>query len=450
MTNVADLLIIGGGPAGIQTARMVKMKRPEMRVAMLRPERASMVYCAIPYALEGIIDARKVLKSDDLVTGAGVELIRESATAVDTGHRRVETDTGRVLNYRTLLFAPGATGLMPPVPGRNLGGVFTVKTEDDMNRIMARLEAGAERAVVIGAGAIGLEQAQAYRSRGLTVHLVDLADRILPHLTDADMSEPLTHLLIDSGIDLHLKSKLSAFRGDGEVSEVVLDSGDTFALTPGRDFAVVAVGMKPLSGLLDGQVDTGPDGIIVNARMETSVAGVYAAGDVVQGWSGIDGKPLGGRLATNAVPMAKIAAINILGGNAQYPGFFNGAATVVGEMRIGGTGFTETYARDRGYEVVTGYGETTSRFPMMPGARPVKVKLIADTATGRIIGGQVTAFEAVTERIDVITLAIQQRMTASELMNLSYSAQPWQTFFPARNAIVQAATALNDRLMGTD
>ena len=113
---------------------------------------------------------------------------------------------------------------------------------------------------------------------------------------------------------------------------------------------------------------------------------------------------------------------------------------IVGKLRIGGTGFTETFARSRGLEVYTSEAATTARFPMMPDAGSINIKLIFEKESDRLVGAQVVGTEAVAERIDLLTFAIQRGVTASELSELSYSAQPWQTFFPARNAIVEAAT----------
>ena len=446
MSNHYDVLIIGGGPAGIQAARLIRGKRPEWRVGVIRPEDASMIYCAIPYVLEGLLDAEKVRKCDSLVTGVEADLIRNLVVGVNVKDRVVKLKSGVELTYETLFIATGSRSLIPPVPGNELNGIFSVKTEEDMHRILQMLDKGTKKVVVVGSGAVGLEQALAMKSRGLEVHLVDMADRILPHMSDEDMSQPITEDLVESGIRLHLSEPLTRFTGTDWVESVVLGSGAKIELEPGKDFVITAVGMAPEIELFKEQLMIGPDGLLVNPEMRTSHPNVFAAGDCVQGWSGIDGGPLGGKLATNAVPMAKVAAENICGGSMQYPGFFNGVATVAGSIRIGGTGFTETYAKTRGYNVVSAYGETTSRFPMMPGATPVKVKLIADRKTKRIIGGQVIGREGVAERIDVITLAIQNKMTAGELAQLSYSAQPWQTFFPARNAIVQAATELNGKL----
>ncbi len=451
METKTDVLILGGGPAGIQGSRMLKIKRPDWDVTMIRRESASMVYCAIPYALEGLFGPEKVYKKDELVTEVGVKLMKETAVEANLKEKWVKTAEGNTVHFDKMLFVPGSINFVPPVPGHTLDGVLTVKTNDDMMAILNRLDNGAENAVVIGAGAIGIEQAIAFRTRGVNTHLVDMAKRILPNLSDADMSDPLRDILLSTGMHLHLGAALKEFTGqDGKVSGVVLDTGEVLSLNPGKDFVVVAVGMRPVIDLVKDQLEIGRTGIIVNRRMETSVPDVYSAGDVVQMWSAIDNKDLDGKLATNAVPMAKVAAVNIMGGHAEYPGIVNGAVTVIGDLRIGGTGFTEEFAGTRGFEVVTGFGETTSRFSMMPGAKPVKVKLIADRKTGRIIGGQVTGYEAVAERIDIITLAIQQNLHAEQLAQLSYSAQPWQTFFPARNAIVQAASDVAEKLKKTE
>jgi NADPH-dependent 2,4-dienoyl-CoA reductase/sulfur reductase-like enzyme len=176
--------------------------------------------------------------------------------------------------------------------------------------------------------------------------------------------------------------------------------------------------------------------------MKTSVESIYACGDAVEFRSAVTGRNLSGKLATNAVPMAKVLAENLSGNKMAYAGFYNGAATRVNDYYIGGTGLTEQNAKREGFKVITGYGEATTKFPVMPGARKIRVKLIADAASGRIIGGQIVSGEPVTFLVDLITLAMQNAMTADGLTELSYSAQPYQSFFPAGNVIVMAAESI--------
>lgn len=437
---------------------MIRAASSSTSVTVLRPEPHSIVYCALPYAMEGLFSLERTYKKDNLVTEVGGVLLRRTAVDVDFEHRLVHLDDDTTVTYGKLLIASGAAPVRPPLPGMDLANVYTVKTAADATAIMNRIVGGAEcdaidteadepaTAVVIGSGAIGIEQATAYRARGLTVHLVEMQDHVLPHLVDTDMAGSLHDELLELGIKLHLEAPLEELRGDVEVDEVRLAGGTSIALKPGRDLVVIAAGMAPEIGFLRaGSLETVKDGIVVDERMRTSAPDVWAAGDCTAFYSGIDGQPLGGKLATNAVPMAKVAARDMLGLSARYPGFFNGAATVVGSHRVAGTGFTERFARSRGLEVYSTHGGTMTRFPMMPGAGKVRVKLIFQVGTDRLVGGQVVGTEAVAERVDLLTFAIQQGAKAQDLEAFSYSAQPWQTFFPARNAIVEAAAAATAR-----
>lgn len=440
MTQLKDVIIIGGGPAGITFSRKLKKLKPEAEITMFRPEAHSMVYCAIPYAIEGLFDPSKVFKRDELVTDVGVDLIRRSVVSVDFDARQVVDDSGDAYNYKTLFIATGASPIRPPIPGADADNVFTVKTGQDMTGIIEKVQAGAKRAIVVGAGAIGIEQVQAYQARGIETWLIDMAPYALPNMVDTDMSGPLHKALQEKGAHLTFNARVDALEAtDAGVSQVRLSNKETIALDPEKDFVCFSVGMKPDVELFkDSTLEISRDGIVVDTRMRTNIPDVYAAGDCCTFYSAIDEKSLGGKLATNAVPMAKIAARVLAGKDDEYAGFFNGAATCVEEWRVGSTGFTATVAESRGIETIVGYGETTTLFPMMPGADTLKVKVVADKKNMRVIGGQVLSKLSATDKIDVITLAIQRRMTLKGLSKLSYSAQPWQSFFPARSAIVEA------------
>jgi NADH dehydrogenase/NADH oxidase (H2O2-forming) len=207
----------------------------------------------------------------------------------------------------------------------------------------------------------------------------------------------------------------------------------------GNGLVVFAVGMRPNVELFKNtRLAIERDGIIVNEKMETSIKGVYAAGDCVQFVSGITRKITSGKLATNAVPMARVVAANLLGGNQTYKGFFNGAATKVENLFLGGSGISEKFSREI-CEVSVGYSELTTTFPIMPEAKNVRLKLITDKNTRKIIGGQVVSGTPSADKIDLITMAIQHGLTVDDLMDFSYSAQPYQSFFPASNLLVAAA-----------
>lgn len=446
MTNF-DVLIIGGGPVAITICKTIgKIKQ----VGVIRPEDYSMIYCAMPYVIENILPIEKTFKKDALVTDSGATLIRDTATAINFENKTVQTLSGQTYGYDKLVIATGASPLLPRLDGYDLKGVMTFKREQDLRKIQAAAGNGMNKAVVVGAGAIGIELAQALNKIGKETHLVDMEAHILPNMMDREMVESAQQELVASGIKLHLNSGVVALKGKDIVEEVVLDNGTAIRFhsmddcseadrSYGSGLVVFAVGMRPNVDLVkNSAIEIGKDGIVVNEKMETSIPDVYAAGDCVQFKSGITHEIISGKLATNAVPMGRVLAKNLLDENIAYKGFFNGAATKVENHYVGGSGLSEKIAKDK-YDIAVGYSELTTTFPIMPNAKKVNMKLIADRRSNKIIGGQVVSGSPVTDKVDLITMAIQYQLTVDDLIDFSYSAQPYQSFFPANNLVVAAA-----------
>lgn len=443
-----ELIVIGGGPAGVTLAKLLGKK---MKMAIIRPEDYSLIYCAMPYAVEGIVNIEKTFKKDSLVTDAGADLIRSSVKKVDFAGKEIETSNGNKYVYDKLIIATGAVPFIPPIQGADLQGVTGFKTEENMRQIMDNIDKGMEHAVVVGAGAIGIELALSLNKKGLTVDLVDMASTLLPNLLDPEMSESITEEVIRTGINLHLNARVDELVGKKFVQQVKLNNGQRIRFDTNehcnvttvekfKGMVVFATGMKPQVGLFkDSELEMGRDGIIVNDKMETNLEDVYAVGDCTQFYSGITKNPISGKLATNAVPMAKILAFNLLGQNRAYKGFYNGAATKAGKYFVGGTGLSEKISKEAGYDILCSYSDVTSKFPIMPGAESIRLKLIIDLESKRLLGAQIVGQEPVTDKIDTLTLAIQNSFTIEQLTELSYASQPYQSFYPAANLIVLAA-----------
>ncbi len=435
-----EVLTIGGGPAAITIAKILGKKKT---VALIRPENFSMIYCAMPYAIEETVSMEKTFKKDSLVTESGAELIRDKVVSVDFDKKTVQTEQGQSYGYGKLVIATGSSPFLPPIEGIGYDGVYVFKWEDDLKRLNEAVkEKKLKKVVVVGAGAIGVELALALRKCGLETHLVDMVDSILPNLLDPDMAVQAEEKLKEAGLVLHLGSRTEKIVGDQRAEKVILSTGEVIDLSDDVNpygIVVFSVGMRANVDIFrNSALEIGKIGIVVDNKMQTSIPDVYALGDCAQFVSGITGELTEGKLATNAVPMARMLAKNMLGAEREYAGFYNGAATRVGDIFIGGTGLSERAAAEK-FDVVVGYSELTTTFPIMPGAKPVKMKLVADRKSLRVLGAQVVSGDPVTDKVDIITLAIQNKLTVNNLHGFSYSAQPYQSFFPANNLIVACA-----------
>lgn len=449
MKKKYEIVVIGGGPAGITLAKKLGKK---FKMAIIRPEDYSMIYCAMPYVIENLIEKQKCFKKDELVTDAGAELIRDLVVSINFENKNLELSKQGKLYYDKVIIATGANPLIPKIEGSHLQGVMGFKTQIDLEILNSYVEKGLKKIIVVGAGAIGIELAQAMKNKGLDVFLIDMAPRVLPNLVDTGFSKNAENLLTENSINLILNAKVQKLNGNDFVNEVYLDNGDIINLNNHSNseiqgIIVFATGVTPeLSLIPKSNLKIGHQGIIVNEKMETNIPDVYAVGDCVEFKSFITEKITSGKLATNAVPMARILAKNLLGQNAAYKGFINGAATKIYDKYFGGTGLTVENALAEGFEILTGYSKLSTKFPIMPNTQPLELNLVVDKKNKKIIGGQAFSGEPVATIIDLISFAIQMRASIYDLEEISYSAQPYQSFFPAGNIFVQAAEKIITKL----
>lgn len=437
--NKFDVIVIGGGPTAITLAKSLKRKKT---LGVIRPEDHSMIYCAMPYAIEGVLLAEKTLKPDTHVTDEGGIIIRDSVKSVDFNEKVVYTQKGESYSYEELVIASGADPILPPIEGSQLDGVMTFKTEIDLKRIIELVQIGLREAVVVGAGAIGIELAQALHKVGAKTHLIDMFPTILPNMMDEELIQPVQAELESSGVHLHMNQKVSKLLGKEHVERLEFESGESITFST-KPLVVFAVGMRAsIDFLKDSPLEIGRTGILVDNHMRTNLPGVYAAGDCCEFSSAITGDVILGKLATNAVPMGRVLGQNLAGGNRAYPGFYNGAATKVLQYFVGSTGLSEKLAQTKGYDYAVGKVKFTTAFPIMPFTKDITVKLLVDKKTRLVLGGQVVSGEPVTDKVDQITMAIQFGVTVDQLAQFSYSSQPYQSYFPANNLLVQAAESI--------
>ncbi|MDI6812928.1 MAG: FAD-dependent oxidoreductase [Desulfitobacteriaceae bacterium] len=296
-------LIIGNSAAGIFAAETIRGLDPQGRITMISKEN-TVPYsrCLTSYYLGREIPVERMyIRNTDFYEALGIEFLGDTAVQVEAGERRVLTQSGRVVPYDKLLIATGAAPVRPPLEGMDMEGVFQLRTLEDAQAIVRYAEEDrreeesgdaeqeterVQEVVVIGAGLVGLKAAHGLHERGLKVTVVEFADQIMPQSLDTTAAQIIQRVLESHGYRLILQEKVVKIQGRPStygrqaVSGVVLSSGERISCR----MVVMAVGVRPETGLVAGSSMAVKQGIIVNERMETSLQDVYAAGDVAEGY----------------------------------------------------------------------------------------------------------------------------------------------------------------------
>jgi len=413
------IIIIGAHAAGTDAASAARKTDRSAEITLITNQKvAGYSPCGIPFVL-----GKHIPSFEDLVVFPPsyyqmmkIDLrLETTAKKINVEDKTVEIEDkngkSETLQYDSLILATGAYPFVPPIKGREKKGVFTLRTLEDGKRINQALEK-AKSAVVIGAGLIGLEAAVSFTERGLKTTVVELLPQVLPAMLDRDMARLVQKNLEEKGLSIITGKGVDEILGDDHVSGVSVAGEEIPA-----DLIIVATGVRPNVQLAkDAGIKIGETGgIKTNMRMETSVKEVYAAGDCAESVNLITKRPMLSQLGTTAVRHGKVAGINAAGGYAVFPGCLGSAVTRLFDLEIGATGLTEFAAGRAGIETVSGSITSKTRADYYPGGKPIRVKILVDKDTERIIGGQIVGGEEVTQRINALSFAIQKQMTVRDL-----------------------------------
>lgn len=447
------LVIIGGDAAGMSAASQARRMMPVEVLEIVvfeRSARTSYAACGLPYLVGGLVETpdRLIVRTPEQHRAKGIDVrIRHEAIAIDCAAHTVTAcnlDTGRKTaeHYDELLISTGASGITPPWPGIDAEGVLQLRTLDDAAEVERRLDAGARRAVVVGAGYIGLEVAEGLLARRLDVTVVELLDAPMGAVLDVDMAGGIADAMRAAGIDLRLGTAVTGFATvAGRVTTVETAAGHVAA-----DLVVIGLGVRPNVDLARaagiGVGDAG--GIIVDDRLRTDTPHVWAAGDCVESRHRITGRSVVVALGTHANKQGRVAGINIAGGQAAFGGVLGTAITRFQGVEIALTGVTERAARAIGLDAIGVITEASSRAHYYPGAQPMKIKIVAERGTGRLLGAQIVGREGAGKRIDVLATALWNDMTVAEIggMDLSYAPPFSPVWDPVLLAAGKAAASI--------
>lgn len=423
------IVVVGANASGVEAASAARKKDRTAEITLITQEKdAGYSRCGLPFVLGGQIPS-----FEDLIVypPAYFRMLKlnlkteTKVTSINTKEKMLITidkaDNTESLQYDSLVIATGADSFMPRIKGREKQGILSLRTLEDGGKILQAVKKGAESAVIMGAGLIGLETGVALNERGLKVTIVEMLPQILPAMLDPDMARLVQNHLQEKGLCIQTGKCVEEFLGEDTVTAIIAGGEKIEA-----DIFISAFGVRANTSLaLQAGIPLGiTNAIKVNGRMETYVKDVYAAGDCAESANIITLKPTCAQLGTVAVRQGKVAGINAGGGYALFSGILASAVTKLFDMEAGVTGLTETAAERARIEVVSGSISSKTKADYYPNALPIKVKLVVEKESQRIIGAQIVGGEEVTQRINALSFAIQKGMTVRDLAKADTAYAP--------------------------
>ena len=453
-----DLLVIGGSAGGILSATTArKSYGADIDITLIRSTDKVMVPCGIPYIYGTLHCTSKNVIPDANLEDANINLVIDQVVSIDREAKIATTESGEVFQYKKMILATGSLPIVPTfIPGYDLENVVTVlKDQCYLDALLEKVQ-GAENVAVIGGGFIGVEFAEQIRLLGKNVTLVELADACLWQAFDKQYTDEIETSLKEKGVNLLTNTKVTKINGDKKVESIDLDNGEKIE----ADLVLLALGVKPNAELAKSAgIGLNAKGAIpVDQYTRTSDPSIFAVGDCAEKKCFFTGKDVPVLLASSAAMEAKIAGCNAfhLRLVRANKGTISAFSTKVFDRTYAAAGLTQARAEQEGFSLMIGEFTTMSCHPgSLPGAQKVNIKLMFSKCSGIILGAQISGNDSVGEMINILSLAIQKGITATELNTLQVATHPLISASPimypinaaAMNALATNCTHLNEGLV---
>lgn len=452
---MTKIVVIGGDAAGASAGSQIKRKQSTWDVVMLeRGQVTSYAACGLPYWVAGQVPRRDQLiartpeghRANGIDVRLGAEVVGiDPAAGTVTVHSAGGGET--VEGYDQLVIGTGAMPVRPPIPGSSAPNVGTVHTVPGTQLLLDRIteaDAPLRRAVVVGAGFIGIEMAEAFLDRGIDVTVIDQADQPMVSL-DPDMGAVLAQRMAVQGVACEFGQAVRELEldGDGLARAVLTDAGRYPC-----DVVVLALGVRPNTAVAgEAGLPLGPAGGLLTDRRQQVLGhpGIWAAGDCVESYHRLLRRTVHVPLGTHANKQGRVVGLNAAGDYATFPGIIGTAITKVGGTHVARTGLTEAQAAEAGFDAVAAIVQTPVIAGYMPDPGVMATKLLAERGTGRLLGGQIVGDQVgAAKRIDTVVMAIWTGLTAEDLIgaDLSYAPPSSPVWDPVQTAARRILPAL--------
>ena len=448
------IIIIGGVAGGATTAARIRRMDETAEIILLEKGKyISYANCGLPYYIGGVIAEREKLFVQtpeafsvrfrvDVRTENEVIFIDRKRKTVTV---RLSSEDTYEESYDKLLISTGATPVKPPLPGIDSEGIFTLRNVKDTDRIKEYANQHApRRAVVIGAGFIGLEMAENLHALGAKVSIVEMANQVMTPI-DFSMASLVHQHLMDKGVNLYLEQAVASFEKTGREIKVVFKDGQSIP----ADIVILSIGVRPettlarAAGLVIGEAG----GISVNDYLQTSDESIYAIGDAIEYRHPITGKPWLNYLAGPANRQGRIVADNILGAKISYEGAIGTSIAKVFDLTVATTGLPGKRLRQAEIAYASSTTHSSSHASYYPDATQMSIKITFDKEIGKLYGAQIVGYDGVDKRIDEFALVIKHQGTIYDLMKLEQAYAP--PFSSAKDPVAIAGYVAEDILTGT-
>ena len=426
-------LIVGGVAGGATTAARLRRMDEQSQIVMFeRGEHVSYANCGLPYYIGGTIAEREKLFLQtpqsfnarfnvDVRVNAEVVAINRNEKTVTV--KNLASGEEYVENYDKLVLSPGAEPVRPPLPGIDTEGIFTLRNVTDTDRIKRYVtENSIKRAVVVGAGFIGLEMAENLHQLGALVSIVEMSEQVMTPL-DYSMASIVHQHLKTKNVEFYLKEAVTAFRKENGQIVVSLKSGRELK----AELVILSIGVRPDNKLAkDAGLDIGvTGGIKVNEHLQTSDADIYAVGDAIEYINPITQKPTITYLAGPANRQGRICADNIVFGNRiAYKGSIATAIAKVFDITVGSTGVAGKTLKREGIPYLESTTHSASHAGYYPGAIPMSIKIMYAPETGKLYGAQVVGYDGTDKRLDMLATVIKNNGTIHDLVDIEHAYAP--------------------------
>ncbi len=451
--DIKRVVVIGGVAAGMSAASQAKRRRKDLEVVVLEATGdVSYGSCGIPYNVEDIEkdpESLVVLTAQQFREKRGLDVrLMHRAMRIDPEAREVYVhdlvnDREVVLGYDTLVYGTGASAVMPPWPGRDGKGVFTVRTLHDARLMKHYIKVNSpHRAVIVGGGYIGMEFSETFRTLGMDVTVIEKMPHIVPGL-EPEIREKIEEELA--------RNEVTVKTGES-VTEIVLDSQSVVkAVRTDRgqypaDLVLVAVGVKPNASLAaQAGAELGARGaVLVDEYLRTSVPRMFAAGDCATHYHRITGRQEFVPLGTTSNKQGRISGANAAGFQERFTGIVGTSVFKVFGLEVAMTGLGRAAMNELGFSYAAAHIDGRTRAHSYHGAKPIRIWMAGDTSDARLIGAQMVGGEGVSKRIDILAAALYGSYTVHDVANLDLAYAP--PFSPVWDPVLVAANVLRKKL----